>query len=111
MLAAVGISAKINNGSFDAAASDLLEGRSDAIVVGSGVPFPALKQVEAKEPLMFVSLTPEQIEAIRKAMPELTISQIGSGVYSSLDKPISHSESIILQLAGTICPTNWSISL
>src|SRR5580704_17916899 len=28
MLAAVGISAKINNGSFDAAASDLLEGRS-----------------------------------------------------------------------------------
>ena len=35
---------------------------------------------------MFVSLTPEQIEGIRKAMPELTISQIGSGVYRSLDK-------------------------
>ena len=54
--------------------------------MASGVPFPALKQVEAKEPLVFVSLTPEQIEAIRKAMPELTISEIGSGAYSSLDK-------------------------
>ena len=35
---------------------------------------------------MFASLTPEEIEAIRKAMMELTISQIDSGVYSSLDK-------------------------
>ena len=54
--------------------------------MSAGVPIPALKHVEAKEPVVFVSLTPEQIEAIRKAMPELTISQIGSGVYTSLDK-------------------------
>jgi len=86
MLAAIGISAKIGNGSFDTAASDLLEGRYDALSLVAGVPFPALKQVEAKEPLVFVSLTPEQIEAIRKAIPELTISQIGSGAYTSLDK-------------------------
>jgi TRAP transporter TAXI family solute receptor len=47
---------------------------------------PAVKKVEAQEPMVFASLTPEEIEAIRKAMPELTISQIGSGVYSSLNK-------------------------
>ena len=86
MLAVIGISAKIGNGSFDSAVSDLLEGRFDALVMASGVPFPALKQAEAKEPLVFVSLTPEHIEAIRKAMPEFTISEIGSGAYSSLDK-------------------------
>jgi uncharacterized protein len=86
MLAAIGISAKIGNGSYNTAAADLLEGRYDALVMASGVPFPALQQVEAKEPVVFVSLTPEQIEAIRKAMPELTISEIGSGAYSSLDK-------------------------
>jgi uncharacterized protein len=86
MLAAIGISAKIGNGSFNTAAANLLEGRYDALVMAAGVPFPALKQAEAKEPLVFVSLTPEQIEAIRKAMPELTISEIGSGAYSSLDK-------------------------
>jgi TRAP transporter TAXI family solute receptor len=86
MLAAIGISAKIGYGSFDSAASGLLEGRYDALGITGGIPTPALKHVEAKEPMVFVSLTPEQIEAIRKAMPELTISQIASGVYSSLDK-------------------------
>jgi uncharacterized protein len=86
ILAAIGISAKFGYGSFDTAASDLLEGRYDALGMSTGTPFPALKHVEAKEPVVFVSLTPEQIEAIRKALPELTISQIASGVYSSLDK-------------------------
>jgi TRAP transporter TAXI family solute receptor len=86
MFSVIGISAKIGNGSYDSAASDLLEGRDDALVITSGVPTPAVKQVEAKEPLVFISLTPEQIEAIRKRLPELTISHVGSGVYSSLDK-------------------------
>jgi TRAP transporter TAXI family solute receptor len=86
ILAAIGVSAKIGNGSWESAAADLLEGRYDGIVVLGGAPFPALKQAEAKEPLVFASLTPEEIETIRKAMPELTISQIGSGVYTSLDK-------------------------
>ena len=86
ILAAIGISAKIGYGSYDSTASGLLEGRYHTLVEIGGVPFPALKQVEAKEPLVFVSLTPEQIEAIRKAMPEFTISQIASGAYSSLDK-------------------------
>jgi TRAP transporter TAXI family solute receptor len=63
-----------------------LRGGYDALVLSSGVPIPALKHVEAKEPAIFVSLTSEQIEAIRKAIPELTISQIGSGAYTSLDK-------------------------
>jgi TRAP transporter TAXI family solute receptor len=86
ILAAIGISAKIENGPLDTAASDLLEGRYDALGITAGIPIPALQHVEAKEPVVFVSLTPGQIEALRKAMPELTISQIGSGAYTSLDK-------------------------
>jgi TRAP transporter TAXI family solute receptor len=86
MLAAIGISAKIGYGPWDSAASDLLEGRYDALGLTGGIPTPALKHVEAKERMVFVSLTPEQIETIRKAMPELTISQIGSGGYASLGK-------------------------
>jgi uncharacterized protein len=86
MLEAIGISARIGNGSLESAGSDLLEGRYDALGVTAGIPITALKHVEAKEPMVFVSLTPEHIEAIRKAMPELTISQIGSGDYTSLDK-------------------------
>jgi signal transduction histidine kinase len=85
-LAAIGVSAKIGYGSFNGATADLLGGRYDAIVLSGGAPVSALQQVEAKELLVFASLTPEEIEAIRKAIPELTISQIGSGVYTSLDK-------------------------
>jgi TRAP transporter TAXI family solute receptor len=86
ILAAIGVSAKIGYGSWESVTADLLGGRYDALVVFAGVPMPALKQVEAQEPLVFASLTPEEIEAIRKAMLELTISQIDSAVYSSLDK-------------------------
>jgi TRAP transporter TAXI family solute receptor len=86
ILAAVRVTARIGYGSWDSAVNGLLEGGYEAIVTLTGVPMPALKQAEAKEPLVFVSPTPEQIEAIRKAMPELTVSQIGSGVYTSLDK-------------------------
>jgi TRAP transporter TAXI family solute receptor len=86
ILKAIGVSAKIGYGPWDSAAADLLGGRYDALVAFAGVPMPAVKEVEAQEPMVFASLTPEEIEAIRKAMPELTISQIGSGVYSSLNK-------------------------
>jgi TRAP transporter TAXI family solute receptor len=86
ILKAIGVSAKIGYGSWDSAAADLLGGRYDALVAVAGVPMPAVKKVEAQEPMVFASLTPEEIETIRKAMPEFTISQIGSGVYSSLNK-------------------------
>jgi uncharacterized protein len=86
ILAAIGISAKIGNGAWKDSSARLLEGDYDALGMSAGVPIPALKEVEAKEPVIFVSLTPEQIEAIGKAIPELTISQIGSGAYTSLDK-------------------------
>jgi TRAP transporter TAXI family solute receptor len=86
ILKVIGVSAKIGYGSWESAAADLLEGRHDALVAFAGVPMPALRQAEAKEPLVFASLTPAEIEAIRRAMLELTISEIHSGVYSSLDK-------------------------
>jgi uncharacterized protein len=59
ILAAIGASAKIGYGSMDAAASGLLEGRYDALVLSGGASLPALQQVEAREPLAFASLTPE----------------------------------------------------
>ena len=40
----------------------------------------------AKEPVTFISLSSEQIEAIRKAMPEFSPSKIAAGTYRSLDK-------------------------
>jgi len=89
ILKAVGVTAQIGNGSFADMGKDLLGGRYDAMVMTGGVPFPALIEAEAQEPITFVSLTPQESEAVRKALPELTISEIEKGTYSSLDKTYS----------------------
>ena len=67
-------------------ATELLAGRIDAIVRAGGAPAPAVEEAEAKEPVISISLSPEQIDAVRKAMPELSPSKIAAGTYRHLDK-------------------------
>jgi uncharacterized protein len=47
---------------------------------------PAVEEAGAKEPLAFIDLSSEQIEAIRKAMPEFSPSKITAGTYRLLEK-------------------------
>jgi TRAP transporter TAXI family solute receptor len=82
----LGISAEIRNASFDVVATELLAGRIDAFLTLTGAPVPAIQQVEAKEPVTFISLSSEQIEIIRRAMPEFSPSKIAAGTYRLLDK-------------------------
>jgi uncharacterized protein len=82
----LGISAEISYGSFNDMANELLAGRVDTIWSLLGIPLPAVQDVEAKEPLTFLSLSPDQMAAIRKAMPEFSPSTIAAGTYRSLDK-------------------------
>jgi hypothetical protein len=86
ILKVLGISAEISYGSMAAMASELLAGRADAILTLIGTPVPAVQVTEAKEPITFISLSPEQIEAIRKAMPEFSPSKIAAGTYRLLDR-------------------------
>lgn len=82
----LGISAEMNYGSFDVAAAELLAGRADTILTLTGAPVPAVLDAEAKEPVAFLELSPEQIDAIRKAMPEFSPSKIVAGTYHGLEK-------------------------
>jgi uncharacterized protein len=86
ILKVLGISAEIINGSFDSMAIELLAGRHDAFTTLTGAPVPAIQKIEAKEPIQLISLSSEQIDAIRKAMPELNPSKIVSGTYRLLEK-------------------------
>jgi TRAP transporter TAXI family solute receptor len=83
---ALGISAEIINGPHEQMGTDLIAGRLDAYVSMLGVPTPTFKKVEESEPITFLSLSPEQIETLRKAMPELSATKIVAGTYRSLDK-------------------------
>jgi len=86
ILKVLGIAAEISYGSFNPVATELLAGRVDAVLTLIGAPVPAVQEAEAKEPLTFISLSPEQIEAVRKAMPEFSPSKIAAGTYRLLDK-------------------------
>ena len=86
ILKVIGISADIGNGSYATMATELLNGSYDALALVTGVPVQAFQEVEAKEPVTFISLSAEQIAAVRKAMPELSASKIAAGSYRSLDK-------------------------
>jgi uncharacterized protein len=67
-------------------ATELFAGRYDALAMLTGTPMPAVQEAEAKEPVTFLSLSPEQIDAIREAMPEFSPSKIAAGTYRALNK-------------------------
>ena len=82
----VGISPEMSYGSYNDIATDLLAGRVDALLTLLGAPVPAIQDVDAKEPVTFLSLAPEQMEAIRKEMPVFGPAKITAGTYRLLDK-------------------------
>jgi TRAP transporter TAXI family solute receptor len=86
ILKLLGISTETDYGSFDTMATELLAGRTDGILMLLGTPVPAVQNVEAKEPVTFLNLSSEQMEVIRKAMPEFGPSKITAGTYRSLEK-------------------------
>jgi hypothetical protein len=59
----------------------------DVLAVGAGVPFPSFVELEAKDKVRYIAFGPEQIAALRLAMPELTPSRVPAGTYPSLPRP------------------------
>jgi TRAP transporter TAXI family solute receptor len=84
MFKTLNVHAEIGNGSFADIATELVGGRFDAVILAGGAPFPAFRETESKEPLQFISLLPAEIQAVRTAMPELSLSRIPAGTYASL---------------------------
>lgn len=82
----LGMSVRIENGSWADLATALQDGRFDALMAALGAPVPALKTGEAKEPLKFIGLSAEETKKLREAMPELTPSTIAAGTYASLNE-------------------------
>jgi TRAP transporter TAXI family solute receptor len=77
----VGISPHMIYGSYDDMATQLLDGRVDAMLTVLGTPAPAIQHVDAKEPVKLLDLSTEQLEAIVKAIPDFSLSKISAGTY------------------------------
>jgi uncharacterized protein len=84
MFKALGIPAVFIYGSLEEMASQVIGGQLDGAVVTTGVPVPALLEIEPKEPLEFIPFSPEQLAALMQLMPELSASTLPRGSYPSL---------------------------
>jgi TRAP transporter TAXI family solute receptor len=71
-------------GEWSELARQVHEHELDVLAVGAGVPFPSFVELEAKHKVRYIALNPEQIAALRLAMPELAPSRIPAGTYPSL---------------------------
>jgi len=80
------IDAALSYGTWEELAAELSDEKLDALAVAAGAPFPAIAGLEAKKKITFFEPSPEEILALRLAIPELTPSIIPAGVYPSLKK-------------------------
>lgn len=81
---ALNVPATLVHGEWADLAAQMHAKALDVLFVGAGVPFPSFIELEAKDKVRYVPLAPEQISALRLALPELTPSRIPAGTYPSL---------------------------
>jgi TRAP transporter TAXI family solute receptor len=81
---ALDIKANIRYGAWDSVASQLTTDDLDAAAFVGGIPFPALAELSATQPLDFIQPSAEQAAVIRKELPEISPSKVQAGTYSSL---------------------------
>jgi TRAP transporter TAXI family solute receptor len=84
VLKALKIDASFSTGSWTEMASQLRARKLDALVVVAGVPVPEVTDLEKKDDIRNLNLTPSQTVALRLALPELAPSLIAAGTYPSL---------------------------
>ena len=78
------ISADFVYGDWADLASQVHARSIDVLAVAAGVPFPSFIELEFKDKVRYIALSPEQLAALRLAMPELTPSRVPAGTYPSL---------------------------
>jgi TRAP transporter TAXI family solute receptor len=64
--------------------SQISAGQLDGLALSTGIPVPALFQLDQKEGMDFIPFTSKQIKVLKQLMPELSDSMIPSGTYPSL---------------------------
>lgn len=84
LMSTLKLEAPLNFGTWADLTAQLQQGALDGLVVAAGVPFPAVSELEAKNKIRYVPLTPEQVLTLRLAIPELNGSVIPAGTYPSL---------------------------
>jgi TRAP transporter TAXI family solute receptor len=84
----LGINANIQFGAIGDQASQMTDGRLDAIVTAAGVPQPAMSEIETTASSVIFGMSPKTLEGILKANPYAVEFTIPKGSYKSLTSDI-----------------------
>jgi TRAP transporter TAXI family solute receptor len=80
----LGIEATLRNGAFEDNVQQVASGEIDGLTYYSGIPIPALAQLDAQLPLDYLQPSADQVALVRKEFPELSPSLVPAGTYPSL---------------------------
>jgi TRAP transporter TAXI family solute receptor len=78
---ALGMKVQARNGQSVDMGNQMSDGVIDAFCFGAGIPIPAFSELDAAQQIAFFTWTDEEIAKIRKALPELSESNIPKGTY------------------------------
>jgi TRAP transporter TAXI family solute receptor len=81
---ALKMEASFASGSWTDLAAQFSARQLEALIVLGGVPVPEVAELEKKGNVRYLTLTPNQVVALRLALPELSSSLIAAGTYPSL---------------------------
>lgn len=89
MFEELGLDVTIANGQAADMASQLADGLIDCFAFAAGLPFPAFAELEATNEVAFFSVTAQEIERLKAALPELSDAVIPAGTYKGVtaDQP------------------------
>lgn len=78
---ALGMKASFRNGQGGDMGNQLKDGLLDAFCFAAGLPIPIFSELDADQPVVFYTWTPDELAKIRKALPEFSESTIPKGTY------------------------------
>jgi len=84
ILKALAITASLRHGAFDDMQTQAATGKLDGVVFVGGIPFPALAELDAMQPIDFIQPSVDEVAVIRKQIPELSPSSVPARTYPSL---------------------------
>ena len=80
---ALAVPATLRHGAWSMLGDQMRSHQLDAMMAAIGAPSPVIAELEASQPVVFIELTPSEIETVHKAIPELEATVMPAGTYPS----------------------------
>ena len=80
---ALAIPATLRHGAWSMLGDQLRSHQLDAMMAAIGAPSPVIAELAASQPVVFIELTPSEIDTVHKAIPELSATVMPADIYPS----------------------------